>query len=239
METYKSTPQTCQPPTYSKQVEGEVTFKDWLGEGIRQLTLFPALRMVMPITVQGLENLKGVGPYIFAANHSSHLDAPLVLAALPLPWRLQLKVAAAADYFFNKGWKSALVSTVINAFPFVRKGEGCAASLLTAQQLLQAGNSLLIFPEGTRSQTGQLQPFKRGTGRLVAGTNAAVVPVWIDGAHAAMPKGSKWPRRQPITVSFGKPFYFAPNCDPTQVAAEVERQVRHLSQAENLSIVAA
>jgi len=225
METFKSTTPPFQQSTYSNRVEGEVTFKEWLGEGIRQLALFPALSLVTPVKARGLENLTGQGPYIFAANHSSHLDTLVVLAALPLRWRLRLKVAAAADYFFNKGWKSALVSTVINAFPFVRKGEGCAASLLTAQQMLQAGQSLLIFPEGTRSPTGQLQPFKRGIGRLVLATNAAVIPVWIDGAYAAMPKGAKWPRSQPITVTFGKPLSFAPNCDPAQVAAEVEARI--------------
>ncbi len=216
-----------------------ISLQGWLGEGLRQVVLFPALRMVTPIKVRGLENLKGDGPNIFAANHSSHLDTLVLLAALPLRWRMQLKVAAAADYFFNKGWKRALVSTVINAFPFVRKGEGCLASMQTARQMLQAGQSLLIYPEGTRSQTGQLQPFKRGIGRLVAGSGAAVVPVWIEGSHAAMPKGSKWPRHQNITVIFGKPIHFAPDCDPTQVVAEVARQVRYLSQAENITNIAA
>jgi 1-acyl-sn-glycerol-3-phosphate acyltransferase len=202
----------------------------WPGEILRQLILFPLLRLFTPWQVKGLENLQGDGPFIFAANHSSHLDAPVLLAALPLRWRMRLRVAAAADYFFNRPWKGALLSWTLNLIPFVRKGEGCQASLEEARRRLKIGQSLLLFPEGTRSPNGQLQSFKRGIGFLATTTQAQVVPVWIEGTYRSFPKGARWPRRQPVTITFGQPISFRPNSRPEEVAAETERQVRRLGQ---------
>ncbi len=202
----------------------------WLGEALRQILLFPALQLVAPLEVKGLENLAGEGSFIFAPNHSSHLDAPLLLAALPLHLRMRVRVAAAADYFFNTGWKGAAVSVLLNAFPFVRKGPNRAISLIQSQQILSDGDSLIIFPEGTRTPDGQLQPFKRGVGYLAMGQQVRVVPVWIEGTRAVMPKGARFPQRHPVTITFGPALRFAPGSDPSQVATAVERQVRVLSQ---------
>lgn len=201
----------------------------WLGEGLRQFGLFPALQLYTPLRVSGLENLVKVEQAIFAANHSSHLDTPLLLAALPLRLRMRIRVAAAAEYFFNEGWKGALVGMVLNAFPLVRKGPGKEDSLLQVQHILDEKHSLLIFPEGTRTRDGQLQPFKRGLGWLATTTEVQVIPVWIEGTHAAMPKGSRWPCRHPVSIRFGQALRFAPGSDPVEVSAEVERQVRALS----------
>ncbi len=209
-------------------------WKKWLGEGLRQISFFPLLKWFAPLEINGRENLEGDGPFIFAPNHTSHLDTLLLLAALPLRLRLRLQVAAAADYFFNRRWKGALLSTVLNVFPFVRKGEGCRVSLDQAGRLLRSGESLLIFPEGTRSPYGHLQPFKRGIGYLAAESRVRVVPVWIEGAYAALPKGARWPQRHPVTVTFGKPISFAPNLSPVLIAAEIERQVSYLSGSEPL-----
>src|SRR5204862_7028063 len=125
-----------------------------------QVTLFPVLRLFTAPDVVGIENIQGHGPSIFVANHSSHLDAPLILAALPLHLRLQLRVAAAADYFFAKPWLAAFVTVLLNAFPITRKGAGCVNSLATSVELLRQGDSVLLFPEGTRSKEGPLQPLK-------------------------------------------------------------------------------
>jgi 1-acyl-sn-glycerol-3-phosphate acyltransferase len=202
----------------------------WPGEALRRLLLFPALRLFAPIKVAGLENLQGNGPYIFAANHASHLDAPLLLAALPPRQRLRIRVAAAADYFFMRRWKAVLVTTVLNAFAFERRGPGCLDSLALCERLVRADHSLLIFPEGTRTRDGQLQPFKWGVGKLALATAAPVVPVWIEGTYTVLPKGAHWPRRRPVTVRFGAPMRFADHCAPDEVAAEIEQQVRALAE---------
>ena len=201
----------------------------YVHEAFRQLTLFPALHLFAPLHVEGIDNLQAAGPYIFAANHASHLDAPVVLAALPLRLRVRVRVAAAADYFFTHWWKSILVRSLINAFPFERKGPACSGSLEYAAQLLKEGKSVLLFPEGTRSKDGSMQLFRTGVARLAVAGTARVVPVWIEGTHAALPKGACWPHRQKITVHFGKPLSSAPGDDVFEVVAEIERRVRALS----------
>lgn len=201
----------------------------WFHEALRQVTFFLVLRLLIPLRVYGTEHLRSVGPYIFAANHASHLDAPLVLAALPLRLRLRLCVAAAADYFFTNWWKSTVVRSLINAFPFERKGPASCTSLAHARQLLKEGRSILLFPEGTRSKDGHIQPFKRGVGRLAVVGTAPVVPVWIEGTHAALPKGARRLHRQSIIIRFGKPLSFTPHDDVSFVVAEIERQVQQLA----------
>jgi 1-acyl-sn-glycerol-3-phosphate acyltransferase len=204
----------------------------WLGDALRRLLLFPALHIFAPMKVVGLENLQGDGPYIFAANHTSHLDAPLLLAALPPRLRMRIRVAAAADYFFSRRWKAALVTTALNAFAFERKGSGCLDSLALCEQLVRTGHSLLIFPEGTRAQDGQLQHFKWGVGKLALATAAQVVPVWIEDAYAVLPKGARWPRRHAVTVHFGAPLRFTDHSAPEEIAAEIEQRVRALAQEQ-------
>ena len=224
-EHHRATPAYTHPGTTE-------TIIVWLSEALRWLLLFPVLRLFIHITTIGTEVLTKGRPYIFAANHSSHLDAPTLLAALPLHLRLQIRVAAAADYFFTSYWKGMLVSLFLNAFAFERKGTGCYASLAHAQQLLASGHSLLIFPEGSRTEDGQIRHFKQGVGRLALKASAYVVPTWIGGTFAALPKGSYFPRYQQVVVNFGTPMHFAPDCDPAFIATEVERQVRALAYPE-------
>ena len=219
------------------QAAGQPTYKErgpialWAGEALRQALLFPALRLVTPLTVEGTEHLRSDGPFIFAANHSSHLDAPIILAALPGRLRRRVRVAAATDYFFTNRVKGLLVNTMFNAFAFERKGPGCNASLEEAQRLLRAGQSVLIFPEGTRSLDGQMQPFKRGVGTLALADGAPVIPIHIEGAHEAWPKGAFWPRCHRIVVRLGTPLCFAQPGEPLEVAACVERAVRNLADS--------
>lgn len=225
--------------TISRQTGGAgskiAAFTGSIGEGLRCLLLFPALRIVTPVTIEGSEHIQGDGPYIFAANHTSHLDTPLLLAALPRRLHLRTRVAAAADYFFSSWWKGILVRLLLNAFPFERHGPGRASSLLRARDFLIAGQSLVIFPEGTRAKDGQLQRFKKGVGKLALAGDAQVIPTWIDGAYTALPKGARRPRRQHITIRFGAPLNFAGESDPACVAAVIEEHVRALAiQTESI-----
>jgi 1-acyl-sn-glycerol-3-phosphate acyltransferase len=142
---------------------------------------------------------------------------------------MQMRIAAAADYFFTQRWKGALVGLFLNAFPFERKQPGCIASLACTERLLRQGHSLLIFPEGTRTRDGQMQSFKRGIGQIARNSGVSVVPTWIDGTFTALPKGAKWPRHQTVTIRFGVPLHFSHNDDPTYIAAEIERAVRALA----------
>src|SRR6266705_4283189 len=95
-------------------VRPTLSLSTWLGEILRQVLLFPALHMFVSVTTN-TDELTGAGPYVFAANHCSHLDAPVFLAALPLHLRMQVRIAAAADYFFAQHWKGVLVRLLLNA----------------------------------------------------------------------------------------------------------------------------
>lgn len=203
--------------------------KAYLGELLRSLLLFPALRGFTPLRVEGRERL-GAGPYIFAANHSSHLDAPALLAALPRHLRVKLRVAAAADYFFKSQWRGRLVSLFLNAFAFERQRGGCRASMLYATQLLNSGQSLLIFPEGTRTPDGEIHLFRQGVGKLTLASGVPIIPVWIEGTYAAWPKGASLPRHQPIAIHFGPPIEPGPlENDPIQISNRVEEAVKALA----------
>jgi 1-acyl-sn-glycerol-3-phosphate acyltransferase len=206
------------------------TLANWTGEFLRQAVLFPAIGHYAPLKIEGRENLvKLPHPVIFAANHASHFDTPSILAALPLKRRLRLRVAAAADYFFKGFWKSRAVRLIFNAVPFARKGSDCFASLQAMNKLLADGHDLLIYPEGTRSTTGEIAHFKKGVGLLVKSTHAPVVPVYLAGTYESFPKGARFPRHYPVTVRFGAPLYFAPGTSAEHIAAQVENAVRALS----------
>jgi 1-acyl-sn-glycerol-3-phosphate acyltransferase len=178
--------------------------------------------------VSGLDVLRDLrGPVVFVANHTSHLDAPLVLCSLPPAWRRQTLVAAAADYFFEDWWRAVGTALVFGTVPLDRTGGTDSAS--TPQELLADGWSLLLFPEGTRSVHGQMGSFKTGAARLALGAGAPIVPIGIRGSFAAMPRGRSWPvpGRPRVAVRFGPPV--RPLRDESakrftnRVAAEIQR----------------
>ncbi len=197
-----------------------------------------ALATYFGLGIQGRDNLPTRGSFVIVANHASHLDALCLLSALPLQKLHHAHPAAAADYFFQSPAAGALSGVFMNALPFNRKGH-IRQTLSTYRNLLaEDGNILILFPEGTRSTTGQISPFKGGVGELVAGTHVPVVPCYLDGAHKAWPKGKWLPRPRTLTLTIGQPMLFAhlQRCrqSSAQVAIELETAVRTLAnQPEN------
>jgi long-chain acyl-CoA synthetase len=207
----------------------------WCGplrEALQVGLLFPMLRGTCAVEVRGREHLAGLGgPVIIAPNHASHLDAPVVLAALPPDLRRRVAVAAAADYFFARPSLGAFVGLLLNAFPFPRAGNSRAA-LAACRRLAEDGWSLLLFPEGTRSTTGAIAPFRPGVGWLAGDLGLPVVPVRIDGLLAVLPKGARWPRPGRVTIAFGTPLRIEPDAVPAEAARRVESAVRALGRQE-------
>ena len=190
--------------------------------------LKPLVWRLVRVTTKGEEDIKDLdAPFIAVANHSSHLDAPLVIGALPYRLARYLAAGAAADYFFDVQWRTWLTTLFFNAFAIERNSEGKRGG--SSKALLERKVPLLIFPEGGRSKTGVMGKFKPGAAALSMATKVPCLPIALVGASAAMPRGVSWPKRgrYPVTVVFGAPMLAeagetADNFS-TRLAAEVRR----------------
>jgi 1-acyl-sn-glycerol-3-phosphate acyltransferase len=190
--------------------------------------LEPLFRSQVRTDVQGLDVLERIeGPVIFAANHASHLDTPLVLLSLPDEWRRKTAVAAAADYFFDTWWRAVGSSLIFNTFPIDRRGGTMAT---TPGEVLADGWSLVIFPEGTRSQDGWMGNFRMGAAFLALEHGVPVVPVAHRGTFAAMPRGQNWPSkgRRQLTIRFGEPLRALPDEGVREFAPRIKAAVASL-----------
>jgi len=196
----------------------------WLRIVLQDLLLVPLVRaFCAPFRANGA--LRETEPLVIVANHTSHLDAPAILAALPRHARHRTAIAAADDYFYRRRLLGFAVSLGIGAFPFPRQG---SLGLDRAAVLLGQGWNVLIFPEGTRSADGELHDFRHGVGRLVARTHAAVLPVGIVGSHALWPRAQRFPRRGPLAVRLGRPWRPTSSLSAPEIANELNRRVAEL-----------
>jgi len=162
------------PPGPSVKKEGADYDTDWARKPVAraarrilaEAVMQPAMAAVARPERKGLDRIERLeGPAIFAANHHSHIDTPLLFTSIPPRWRNRLVVGAAADYFFTGALKSAASALVIGAIPVERSKVGRRSARLAAS-LIDDGWSLLIFPEGGRSPDGWGQPFLGGAGYL-------------------------------------------------------------------------
>jgi len=189
----------------------------------------PTVAVLAPPRRQGLDLLDGLeGPAIFAANHHSHVDTPLLLTSLPEPWRHRVFVGAAADYFFGNRIAGTASALVLNAVP-IERTKISRSSADRAAELIDAGWSMLIFPEGGRSPDGWGQPFRPGAAYLAIRGNVPVVPVHLAGTGRVLAKGARRPARAATTVTFGRPIHPEPDDDTRRLAARVERAVAELA----------
>jgi 1-acyl-sn-glycerol-3-phosphate acyltransferase len=201
-----------------------------LGRAVVQETLAaPVIRAVAAPTVRGLDRIAHLDePVIFAANHASHLDAPLLVSVIPERWRRELFVAGAADYFFDTRVKAAAFAFLLNAVPIERQ----RVSRLSARrvsELLNDGWSMLIFPEGGRSPDGWGQPHRAGAAWMAARTGRPIVPVHVEGTRRILAKGSHRLRPGRTQVTFGRPLKPSTGVDPRQLAADLEAAIAALA----------
>ena len=166
------------------------------------------LKIYFRLSIRGRENLPHDKSFVFVANHSSHLDAVCLSAALPIKSINRTFSVAAKDCFFSSFSRSIFAAVFVNALPFDRQHKHKESLELCADVLNVSDQVLIMFPEGTRSLTGEIQSFKSGIGLLVAGTDRLVVPAYIDGAYQSWPKGSKVPKPKRVRVLIGKPIDF-------------------------------
>lgn len=199
--------------------------------------LKPLIWSITNVKVHGKERLAGLdGPYIVASNHSSHLDSPLIIGALPRRLSKNLAAGAAADYFFVNWWRAAPTSLFFNAFPVERAGMRGRRGM--AGQLLSDGVPLLLFPEGTRSRDRVMGKFKPGVASLCISRNVPCLPVAIVGAGLAMPSGTSWPKngRPPVHVVFGEPMHPRAGENAHQFSDRIAAKIRDLHDTTALSV---
>lgn len=175
-----------------------------------------------------LAELDPVPAVVFAANHHSHVDSPLLLTSIPEPWRHKVFVGAAADYFFTNPVTSAASALALNAIPIERAGVS-RRSVGQAESLLADGWSLVLFPEGSRSPDGWGQPHKGGAAWLAQRAGAPVVPVHIAGTGRILPKGAKKLEPGRTILTFGSPLRSDDGEDARDFAARIEAAIAALA----------
>jgi 1-acyl-sn-glycerol-3-phosphate acyltransferase len=212
---------------------------DMLVFGLRSivaLIIRGLLRIYNRFEIIGHENLRTNRSLVIVANHCSHLDTVCLLAALPLRKLHRAFPAAASDYFFQSVARLWIAAVIVNALPFSRQMRVRQSLSLCEQLLANPGTILIIFPEGTRSTTGELREFKSGIGALVAGRDVAVVPCLIDGSVRAWPKGRRLPRPRKVRLIVDTPRNYRERgrdkIDICAIAAELRDAVNELRQRD-------
>jgi long-chain acyl-CoA synthetase len=227
-----------------------VEFPAWnrslVARAIRRVSLptwiLPLGRLFAWLKVEGLEHLRGVNtPVVFAANHQSHMDAPVILTALPRRLRYRVTTAMAKDFFkphfypqqysrrewFTNSLNYYLAALFFNAFPLPQREAGARQTLRYIGSVLEDGFSVLIFPEGKRSETGEIDRFRPGIGMIASRLGVPVVPVRIEGLERVLGVGWKMARAGRVRVAFGAPMRLEGE-DYEALAKRVEDAVRAL-----------
>ncbi|MGC4085013.1 MAG: AMP-binding protein [Vicinamibacterales bacterium] len=227
-----------------------VDFPSWnrspLAWFIRRISLptwiLPLARVFARLDVRGLEHLARIDrPVIFAVNHQSHFDVPVVLMALPSRLRYRVAPAMAKEFFkahffpeqygrkawFTNSLNYYLAALFFNAFPLPQREAGTRQTLRYIGEVLQDGYSVLIFPEGKRTERGEINPFRPGIGMIGAKLDVPVVPVRVDGLDRILHHSSKWPKVGRAEVRFGAPLHLVGE-DYDALARDVETAVREL-----------
>lgn len=200
--------------------------RHWLVRILRGFALsavwLPLTRMVAHAHISGREHVASLrGPVIFAPNHQSHLDTPLILSALPLRYRYRVAVAMWQEYFdahffperhTRLEWlqESAvywLVALFFNAFPIPQAEVGARQSLRYIGDLIGNKWSILFFPEGQRSESGEIAPFQPGIGLIAGRLQVPIVPIRLREVEKVLPRHARWPRPGRVSIVFGAPLY--------------------------------
>ncbi len=192
---------------------------------IRRLSLatwiLPLARLFAWMRVDGVEHLRSLeGPVVFAANHQSHMDTPVILAALPPSRRYRTAVAMAREFFeahfhpdrhpwrarLTSGLNYQLAALFFNAFPLPQREAGTRQVLRYMGELAEDGCSVLIFPEGRRTDHGEINQFRPGIGMIGARLGLPVVPVRIEGLDRVLHHSWHMARPGRVRVAFGAPI---------------------------------
>jgi len=204
--------------------------------------ILPFVRLFARVRVEGREHFGSLDwPVIFASNHQSDFDVPVILAALPPRWRARIATAMAKEFFeahffpekhtrwqrLVKSLSYYLAAFFAGAFPLPTRETGAREALRYMGELLDHGFSVLIFPEGSRTDAGEIKPFRPGIGMMASCLEVPIVPVRLEGLDRVLHQTWKLPRPGRARVAFGAPLRLAgENC--ADLAKRVEEAVREL-----------
>lgn len=195
-------------------------------------------RFCRPFNVDGAEHLESFpAPGLIVANHTSHFDTAIVLSLLPGRLYDRTAVVAAADRFYRSRIKGAWFSLRYNAFPIARGGG--SGALAYSEWLLQNAWSLLIFPEGTRSRTGELLRFHPGPAILALRQHVPVLPMHIEGAGNILRPGTPLSQPAAVHVRVGPPLSFEEGLDAGEATQAIQDAVRELAPARAIAAAVA
>ena len=219
-------------------IPSELEVRRWIGvqwpaRPLRKLTRWVwsvVYRYYIGFQYEGVERVPREGPFIVVANHTSHLDTGALLVILRNHTEC-LHPVAAKDYWFRGRFWSWVSRTFVDAIPFDRHAN-FTESLRLPTAMLRSNHSLVYFPEGGRSVTGEMQSFKVGIGVLALESGAPIVPANITGSYQSMAKGKRFPRRHRIRVRFGTPISVEPYLQASENGAtqEIARKITEDAQ---------
>ncbi len=222
--------------------------QSWPGRWIRTAVFYLLQRPAMLILgwprVAGRENLRGVqGPLLVISNHIAYFDPAYILAALPPRLRHRLAVAMDGELletmrtppagapFFERVLLQAqyfVVVSLFNVFPLPRHS-GFRKSFAFIGDLADRGWSVLVFPEGARTQNGAMNPFQGGIGLLATRLRAPILPMRLDGIFERKVQGKHWAPPRSVRVTIGKPVSFEENAAPEKITRDLEQRVATLA----------
>ncbi len=206
---------------------------------IHQSFLVPYTRYLSSLEVRDVDKIRGPAPFLFVANHTSNMDTPIVLAAVPSAIRRRLVVAAAMDNFFMDSRRAFRTVLVFNAIPIDRHKVN-RRSAQQALELVEEKWNLLIYPEGGRTPDGELHEFKGGAAYLAERSHATVIPTyihesgWLQGpkyAKAAKFVAAPDQHRHHVIVTFGDPMRMEEGENIRRFNNRIIDAVEHLGRA--------
>jgi 1-acyl-sn-glycerol-3-phosphate acyltransferase len=193
-------------------------------------------RFCRPLMLEGEDNLARLqNPALIIANHASHFDTAVVLSLLPSHIYNRTAIVAAADRMYRERIKGAWHSLRYNAFPITRGGGSEALSY--SQWLLKSGWSLLIFPEGKRTRTGELLPFHPGAAILALSQRVPVLPIYMEGTADVLPPGTKYSRPAPVRVRVGDQIWFDEGAGVAEAKHAMEEAMAALAERQPKPVV--
>jgi long-chain acyl-CoA synthetase len=204
----------------------------WIRFVVYHVFLLPLTLIMCRVRTIGVERLANVKPpVLFISNHVTDVDAGLIISALPWRWRYRLAVAMAGEIL--REWRSnvkvtyALGAALFNVFSLPRQS-GFRQSFAYAGEAVDRGFSILIFPEGTETKDGELQPFKAGIGLLASELKIPVVPIMLRGLFEVKQRGQRFVKPGAVSITFGEPIEFSGEESASEIIKELESKLSSL-----------